>query len=74
MTGLPMLEVIGDTTSKLAHGVTLGHICERHRYASATVCGSYILMCDIESLSTWVVAAMVIQILGSFGMHKISNG
>ena len=73
-TGLPMLGVISDTTPKLSHGETLDDLCERHYYASTYVHGSYILICDIESLSTRAVVAMVVWILGSSGPHKISRG
>ena len=40
----------------------------------AYVHGSYILMCDIEDLSTRVVATLLLHILGSMGSHKISGG
>ena len=46
----------------------------RHCYATAYVCGSYILMCDIEELSTWAVGTLLQRILGSTGSHKISAG
>ena len=74
LTGLPMLGVVGDMTQKIPHRETLEELCERHCYAFAYVRGSHILMCDIESLSTHVVAVMVLRILSSSGNHKISGG
>ena len=40
----------------------------------AYVRGSYILMCDIEDLSTQVVVTLLLCILGSMGSHKIFGG
>ena len=69
-----MLGVIGNMAPKLSHGETLEDLYEKHYYAFAYVHGSYILICDIESLLTHAVVAMVLQILGSFGTHKIPRG
>ena len=74
LTGLPMLGVVGDLEPMLSQGETLEEICDRNCYAMAYVRGSYILMCDIEDLSTWVVATLLLHILGSTGSHKISGG
>ena len=52
LTGLHMLGVVGDLAPVLSRGETLEELCDRHCYATAYVCGSYILMCDIEDLST----------------------
>ena len=55
LTGLPMLGVIGDLVLVLHQGETLEELCDRHYYTTAYVCGSHILTCDIEDLSTHVV-------------------
>ena len=69
-----MLGVVGDLALVLSQGKTLEELCDRHYYATAYVCASYILMCDIEDLSTWAVATLLLPILGSTGSHKISRG
>ena len=74
LTGLPMLGVVGDLAPVLSQGETLEELCDRHCYATAYVHGSYILMCDIEDLSTRVVVTLLLCILGSTGSHKISGG
>ena len=74
LTGLPMLGVVGDLALVLSWGETLEELCDRHSYALAYVCGSHILMCDIEDLLTQVVATLLLRILGSTGSHKISGG
>ena len=72
LIGLPMLGVVGDLAPVLSHGETLEELCDRHYYATAYVHGSHILTCDIEDLSTWVMATILIRILGSMRSHKIS--
>ena len=52
----------------------LEELCDRHCYAIAYVRGSYILMCDIEDLSTRVVETLLLRILDSTGSYKISGG
>ena len=52
----------------------MDELCDRHCYTMAYVRGSYILMCDIEDLSTQAVATLLLRILGSMGSHKISGG
>ena len=74
LTGLPMLGVVGDLAMVLSRGETLEELCDRHCYATMYVRGSYIMMCDIEDLSTRVVATLLLCILGSTGSHKISGG
>ena len=74
LTGIPMLGVFGDLAPVLSQGETLEELCDRHYYATAYVRGSYILMCDIEELSTRVVVTLLLCILGSMGSHKISGG
>ena len=74
LTGLPMLGVVGDLAPVLSLGETLEELCERHCYAIVYVRGSYILMCDIEDLSTREVATLLLCILGSMGIDKISGG
>ena len=69
-----MLGVIGDLAPNISHGETLEELYDQHCYASLYVQGSYILMCDIESILTHAVVVMVLQILGSSGNHKISGG
>ena len=71
---LPMLGVVGDLEPMLSQRETLEELSDRHCYATAYVRGSYILMCDIEDLSTWVVWTLLKCILGSMGSHKISGG
>ena len=70
---LPLLGVIADVSLKLRRGVLMGDLCARHYYAMDYVHASYILVCDIESLETYVVAVMVLQILGSKAPHNISG-
>ena len=69
-----MLGVVGDLAPVLSRWETLDELCGRHCYTTAYVRGSYILMCDIEDLSTWVVETLLLRILGSTGSHKISGG
>ena len=69
-----MLGVVGDLAAMLSQGETLEELCDRNYYTTAYVCGSYILMCDIEDLSTLVVATLLLLILGSTGSHKIFGG
>ena len=69
-----MLGVVGDLASVLSRGETLEELCDRHFYTMAYVCGSYILMCDIEDISTWAVETLLLCILGSTGSHTISGG
>ena len=52
LTGLLMLGVVGDLAPKISHRETLDELCERHCYGSTYVCGSHILLCDIEDLTT----------------------
>ena len=66
--------VVGDLAPVLSRGETLEDLCERYCYATMYVHGSYILMCDIEELSTRVVGTLLQRILGSRGSHKISGG
>ena len=73
LTRVSMLGVIGNLMLVLSHEETLEDLCDRHCYTTAYVHGSHILMCDIEELSTWAVATMVLHILGSLGNHKISG-
>ena len=74
LTGLPMLGVVGDLAQVLSCGETLEELCDRHCYATTYVCGSHILMCDIEDLSTRAVDTLLLCILGSIGSHMISGG
>ena len=74
ITGLPILGVVGDLAPVLSRGETLEDLCDRHYYTMVYVRGSYILMCDIEELSTRVVGTLLQCILGSTGSHKISGG
>ena len=74
LTGLPMLGVVGDLAPVLSWGQTLEELCDWHYYATVYVCGSYILMCDIEYLSTWEIVTLLLRILGSTRSHKISGG
>ena len=74
ITGLPILGVVGDLVLVLSLGETLEDLCDRHCYAMAYVHGSYILMCDIEELSTREVGTLLQRILGSMGIHNISGG
>ena len=74
LVGLPMFGVVGDLAPVLSHGETLEELCDRYCYATAYVCGSHILMCDIEDLSTQVVVTLMLRILGSMGSYKISGG
>ena len=74
ITGLPILGVVGELAHVLSWGETLEDLCEWHYYATAYVRGSYILMCDIEELSTREVGTLLQCILGSMGSHKISGG
>ena len=69
-----MLGMIDDLAPKISHEEILEEIYKMHCYASAYVWGSYILMCDIESLLTHAVVAMVLQILCSLGNHKVFEG
>ena len=69
-----MSVVVGDLAPVLSHGETLEELCERHCYATRYMCGSHILMCDIEDVLTWAIATMPLHILGSAGSHKISGG
>ena len=69
-----MLGVVGELVPVLSRGETLEELFDRHCYAMAYVRGSYILMCDIEDLSTRVVGTLLQHILGSTGSHKISGG
>ena len=69
-----MLGVVGDLAPVLSRGETLEELCDQHCYATMYVHGSYILMCDIEDLSTWVVVTLLLRILGSTKSHKISGG
>ena len=69
--GIPILEVVGDLTLVLSQGETLEDLCDQHYYTTVYVRGSYILMCDIEELSTRVVGNLLQCILGSMGSHKI---
>ena len=55
LNGLPMLGVVGDLVLVLSQGDTLEELCDRNCYATVYVCGSHILMCDIEDLLTQVV-------------------
>ena len=57
----------------LSNGEMLEDLCDRHCYATTYVHGSHILKSDIEELSTWAIAAMVLCILDSSGNHKISG-
>ena len=59
ITGLPILGVVGDLAPVLSQGETLEDLCEQNCYATAYVCGSYILMCDIEELSTWAMGTLL---------------
>ena len=59
LIGLPMLGVVGDLVPVMSQGETLEELCDRHCYATVYVCGSHILMCDIEDLSTWVVETLL---------------
>ena len=52
LTGLPMLGVVGDLAPVLSLGKTLKELCDKNYYATAYLCGSHILMCNIEDLST----------------------
>ena len=74
LTRLPMLGIVGDLAPVLSQGETLEELCDRHCYATVYVRGSHILMCDIKDLLTWVVATLLMRILGSTGSHKISGG
>ena len=74
ITGLPILGVVGDLEPVLSLGETLEDLCDQHCYATTYVRGSYILMCDIEELSTREVGTLLQCILGSIGSHKISGG
>ena len=73
LTRLPMLGLVGDLAPMLSQGKTLEELCDRHCYAMAYVCGSYILMCDIEELSTWVVGTLLRHILGSMVLYRIMH-
>ena len=73
-TGLSMLGVVGDLVPVLSCGETLEDLCERHCYATAYVCGSHILMCNIEDVSTRAIATLLLHILGSTRSRKISGG
>ena len=59
ITGLPILGVVGDLALVLSRGETLEDLYERHCYATTYVHGSYMLMCDIKELSTWVVGTLL---------------
>ena len=74
ITGLPLLGVLGDLAPILYQGETLEDLCDRHCYTTTYVRGSYILMCDIEELSTRAVGNLLQCILGSMGSHKLSGG
>ena len=74
ITRLPILGVVGDLDPVLSRGEKLEDLCEQHCYATVYVRGSYILMCDIEELSTWVVGSLLQCILGSTGSHNIFGG
>ena len=74
LTRLPMLGVVSDLAPVLSRGETLEELCDMHCYATSYVCGSYILMCDIEDLLTREMATLLIHILGSMGSHKIFGG
>ena len=69
-----MLGVVGDLAPVLSRGETLEDLCNWHYYAMMYMCGSYILMCDIEDLSTRAVATLLLRILSSTGSHKIYGG
>ena len=68
LIGLPMLGVVSDLTPMLSRGETLEELCDRHYYATAYVCSSYILMCDIEDLSTQVVETLLQRIIDVCGL------
>ena len=74
ITGIPILGVVGDLAPVLSWGLTLEDLCDQHYYAMAYVHGSYILMCDIEELSTQAVGTLLQCILGSLGSYKIYGG
>ena len=59
ITGLPILGVVGDLVPMLSQGETLDELCDRHCYAATYMHGSYILMCDIEELSTREVGTLL---------------
>ena len=59
IAGLPILGLVGDLVPKLSRGETLEELCDRHCYATAYVHDSYVLMCDIEELSTWAVRTLL---------------
>ena len=65
ITGLPILGVVGDLAPVLSQGETLEDLCEQNCYTTAYVCGSYILMCDIEEFSTRAMGNLLQCILGS---------
>ena len=73
-TRIPMLGFVGDLVLVLSRGETLEELCERHYYMTSHVHGSHILMCEIEDVSTWAIATMLLCILGSTRSHKISGG
>ena len=66
--------MVGDLVPVLSQGETLEDLCDQHCYAMAYMRGSYILMCDIEDLSTRAVGTLLQRILGSTGSHKIFGG
>ena len=74
ITRLPILGLVGDLVPVLSRGETLEDLCDWDCYAMAYVHDSYILMCDIEELSTWAVGTLLQHILGSMGSHNISSG
>ena len=69
-----MFVVVGDLATVLSCGEMLEELSERHCYTTTYVHGSHILMCDIEDVSTGVIATMLLHILGSTGSHKIYRG
>ena len=74
LTRLPWLGVINYISLKLLRGVLMDDLCVRYCYSMDYVHASYILVCDIETLETCAVAALVLHILGLKGPHKIFSG
>ena len=73
LTSLPLLWV-QRYIAEAPKAVLMDDLCARYFYVLSYVDVSYILVCDIESLETWVVATMLLGILESKGPHKISGG
>ena len=65
LTGLPPLGMVGNTQPVLPWGRNIMDFVERHFRPGVQVKGTQISIGDPERLETWVVAAVVLRILGS---------